>query len=385
MFGRSAFSSTPAFLRFFVTSCLFLATLANAADPENAGRAVYVGNELLKEFQPKSQLVTKQTPIDKPKFPVIDIHCHWYEPVPAELLIKSMDELGIEKAINLSGGWGDALERNLARYRNHAPDRLLVFANVDFEKIDESNFGQSRADALPTLKERGVSGLKVFKSLGLTTKDSAGKVIAIDDARLDPIFAKCAELKLPVLIHSADPPAFFESIDRFNERWMQLRRHPDWSFFGVQFPKREEVLAQRNNLIGRHQGTVFIVAHLGEHGDDLAAAGKFLDANPNVYVDLSGREAELGRQPYAARKFLMQYAERVVFGSDRYPGRPDQPRHRIYYRMLETDDEYFDYFDHPFPPTGDWKIYGLFLPDEVLEKIYNKNARRALAGEMPLK
>jgi predicted TIM-barrel fold metal-dependent hydrolase len=189
---------------------------------------------------------------------------------------------------------------------------------------------------------------------------------------------------MPVLIHSADPPAFFEPVDEKNERWMQLKRHPEWSFAGPQFPKRDELLAQRNRRIARHSNTVFIVAHLAEHADDLAAAGKFLDKHSNTYVDMSAREAELGRQPYSARKFFIKYADRILFGTDRYPGRGDQPRNRIYYRMLETDDEYFDYYESVFPPTGDWKIYGLNLPEDVLKKVYRDNALRALAGEKPI-
>jgi predicted TIM-barrel fold metal-dependent hydrolase len=294
-----------------------------------------------------------------------------------------MDELGVEKAVNLSGGWDDRLERNLARYAAHAPDRLLLFANIDFSRIDEPEFGARRADELRAWKARGVAGLKVFKGLGLTERDAGGKLIRIDDPRLDPIWAACGALKMPVLIHSADPPAFFEPVDRYNERWMQLTRRPNWSFFGPQFPSRDEVLAQRDRVLARHRQTVFIVAHLGEHGDDLAVASRWLDTHPNVYTDLSGREAELGRQPYAARRFLERYSHRVLFGTDRYPGTREQPRHRIYYRLLESQDEYFDYFDHPFPPTGEWKVYGLFLADDVLRRIYRENASRALAGEMP--
>jgi predicted TIM-barrel fold metal-dependent hydrolase len=165
---------------------------------------------------------------------------------------------------------------------------------------------------------------------------------------------------------------------------MQLRRHPDWSFFAPQFPARDEVLAQQERRIARHPQTVFILAHFGDRVDNLADAGALLDRLPNVYMDMSAREAELGRQPFTARRFMIRYADRILFGTDRYPGRPDQPRHRIYYRMLETDDEYFDYFDHPFPPTGEWKIYGLSLPDDVLRRIYRENALRALTGQMPL-
>lgn len=357
---------------------------APAADPP-AGQAVYVGEELLKEYRPRPALVTKQTRIDKPRFPAIDVHCHWFEPVSAELLLGAMDDLGVEISVNLSGGWGEALERSLARYHAKAPGRLLVFGNVDFSQADQPDFAARTVDELSRHCAAGMAGLKVFKSLGLTTKDSAGRLVAIDDPRLDPIFERCGVLNLPVLIHSADPPPFFQPVDRFNERWMQLKRHPSWSFHGPGFPTREEVLAQQERRIARHPRTVFILAHFGDRADDLAAAADRLRRYPNVYMDLSAREAEIGRQPYAARRFFLAHADRILFGTDRYPGRPDQPRHRIYYRLLETDDEYFDYYDHPFPPTGEWKVYGLHLPDDVLRKVYRENALRALRGQMPAK
>jgi predicted TIM-barrel fold metal-dependent hydrolase len=364
---------------------LLLLIAVSLGEEPPAGRAVYVGPELLKDYDPRPALVTKQTRVDRPRFPAIDVHCHWSEPVTAELLLKAMDELGVEKSINLSGGWGSELERNLARYHAKATDRLLVFANIDWAKIDEPDFTVTRVRELEEFHRRGVAGLKIFKSLGLGDRDSAGRLIAIDDPRLDAIFAKCGALKIPILIHAADPPPFFDPVDRLNERWMQLKRHPDWSFHGPDFPKRDDVLAQRDRRIARHPDTVFIVAHMAEHADDLKRLGDFLDAHPNAYVDLSAREAEIGRQPFTARRFFIDRADRILFGTDRYPGRPDQPRHRIYYRMLETDDEYFDYYEHPFPPTGEWKIYGLNLPEDVLRKVYRENARRALAGEKPLR
>jgi predicted TIM-barrel fold metal-dependent hydrolase len=269
------------------------------------------------------------------------------------------------------------------KFTRAAPERLLIFANIDFKRIDEPDFGASMARELEQAHKLGARGLKIFKSLGLTIKDKSGKVVAIDDRRLDPIWDICGKLKMPVLIHAADPVAFFQPIDRNNERWMQLRRHPDWSFFGPEFPGYEEVLAQQDRVIVRHPNTVFISAHLANSGEDLARLSRWLDERPNVYVDLSGRVAEIGRQPYSARKFLIKYQHRVMFGTDRYPGRPDQPRNRIYYRYLETADEYFDYYDHAFPPEGEWRIYGVFLPDEALRKIYFENAERAIAGQLP--
>ena len=347
------------------------------------GTAVYAGGELLRNYRPEPSLVTKQTRMDKPKFPVIDVHCHWTLREDPKALLRAMDDLGVTRAVNLSGGYGPGLEAMLERFHPAAPDRLLVFGNLDFGRIDDGSFGADAAAALQRAKAKGVCGLKVFKDLGLTVKDGSGRVVPVDDPRLEPVWSACGKLKLPVLIHSADPVAFFRPVDARNERWTQLKRHPDWSFYGPGFPRYDEVLAQHNRVIERHPDTVFISAHLANSGEDLTKLSGWLDRYPNLYVDVSGRVSELGRQPYAARRFLLKYQDRVLFGTDRYPGRPDQPRYRVYYRFLETDDEYFNYYDHPFPPEGEWKIYGVFLPDDVLKKIYHENAERALAGLPP--
>lgn len=345
------------------------------AEPD-VGRAIYRGDELLKPYTPQSTVVTPANPVPRPKFPAIDIHCHWALQQSPEFLIEQMDKLGVSHAVNLSGGHGRSLEAMLNRFGKH--DRLITFANLDFSDIDAPQWPERQVDALRRAKTLGVRGLKIFKSLGLTEKDAAGNTIAVDDPRLDPIWAVCSELQLPVLIHSADPVAFFQPIDANNERAMQLMRHPSWSFFGPQFPSWDVVIEQRNRVIERHPQTQFIVAHMAEAGNDLQRLSQWLERYPNMHVDISGRENEIGRTPFSSRRFFIKHADRILFGTDRYPGRPDQPRYTIYYRMLETDDEYFDYYDHPFPPTGEWKIYGLNLPDDVLEKIYRTNARKLL-------
>ena len=342
------------------------------------GPAIFVGDTVLKPYDPTPALVTKETRVVRPRYPATDIHAHWPASVEPAALLKAMDDLGVERAVNLSGGFGDQLDRMLARYHQAAPGRLVIFANIDFSRIDEPTFGADAAAMLERATAKGVAGLKIFKSLGLTIKDRSGRVVPIDDPRLDPIWAACARLRIPVLIHSADPAAFFQPIDERNERWLQLKRHPDWSFHGPAYPAREEVLAQRDRVIARHPRTTFIGAHLGDNAEDLPALSRRLERMPNFLVDLSAREAELGRQPYSARRFLIRWQDRVLFGTDRYPGRTDQPRHRLYYRLLETDDEYFKYYDHSFPPTGEWRVYGLHLPDAVLEKIYKSNADRVL-------
>lgn len=353
------------------------ATASRQEEPQ-VGQAVYVGDELLKGYRPVPALVTKETIIERAKFPVIDIHCHWSARVEPEALLAAMDERNVVYAVNLSGGSGGRLEQTLARFDPSKHPRLITFVNIDYSGIDRPDFGQEVRASLADAKARGVKGVKIAKNLGLTVKDGSGKLVPIDDPRLDPMWAAAGELGLPVLVHSADPAAFFEPVDEKNERWLQLKRHPDWSFYGPEYPKREEILAQFDRVVEKHPGTTFIAAHLGNWAEDLSQLAARFEKYPNLYADISAREAEWGRQPYTARKFFIQYADRLLFGTDRYPGRTDQPRYRVYYRILETDDEYFDYYEHDYPPTGEWKVYGLFLPDDVLKKIYHDNAARLL-------
>lgn len=351
----------------------------SAPDEPPAGMAVYVGDELLRDYRPESTLVAPQHLKERAKFPTVDIHCHWSIDQDPRQMLAAMDALNVTHAVNLSGGHGAALWAMLDKFAGKASDeRLLIFANLDFKQIDDPAFGTKMADFLTEAKRRGARGLKLFKNFGLTVRDASGAIVPVDDARLDPVWQRAGELGLPVLIHSADPFAFFQPVDEHNERWMQLKRHPDWSFVGPQFPKWQDVVAQRNRMIARHRQTQFIVAHMAEAANDYATLGQWLDAMPNMAVDLSGRENEIGRQPFASRRFFEKYADRICFGTDRYPGRLDQPRYRVLFRMLETDDESFDYHEHPFPPGGEWKIYGLALPDDVLRKVYGENARRVL-------
>jgi predicted TIM-barrel fold metal-dependent hydrolase len=343
-----------------------------------AGQGVFVGDELLFPYTPQSTLVTPTTRILKPRFPAIDVHCHWTLQQDPNRMLAAMDELGISHAVNLSGGSGAALEKMIAVFHAADADRFIIFANVDFKDFDEPGWSEREAKSLREAKALGAKGLKVFKSLGTSIRDSTGRLVSIDDARLDPIWDVCGELGFPVLIHSADPIAFFHKVDPFNERWMQLKRNPGWSFYGTDVPGFDELLIARNRVIANHPKTNFIVAHMAEGANDYAKLSGWLDAMPNMSIDLSARENEYGRQPRASSDFFTKYADRILFGTDRYPGRVDQPRNRIYYRILETRDEYFDYYEHPYAPMGEWKVYGMNLPDEVLRKIYAANAKRLL-------
>lgn len=363
------------FIAWLLFVLVMLAGCAGLAD-RDIGVMVYVGRERVKDYRPKPALVSEAHPIARAKFPAFDVHCHWGLDVDPAQMIQAMLERGVKAAVNLSGGHGDALEQMLTKFHRFAPDRFIIFCTPDFSRIDEPDFAKQMVKFLEEARAKGAAGVKIYKSLGLRITDASGRIVPIDDPRLDPIWATAGRLNMPVLIHTADPVAFFEPVDRFNERWMQLKRHPSWSFYGPQFPARDELLAQRNRVIERHPNTVFIGAHVGNSAEDLKALSALMQRMSNLYVDISGRVAELGRQPYSARRFFIDHQDRILFGTDRYPGRPQQPRYRIYFRFLETADEYFDYYDHHFPPTGEWKIYGIYLPDAVLQKVYHANADR---------
>lgn len=334
----------------------------------------------LKDWQPRSMLVTKATVVETPRYPVIDIHNHlgggreYLTPERVARYLAEMDSAGVRTVVNLDGGSGDRLRETLAALDEAHPGRFLTFALVDFDGIDEEGWTDREVKRLEESFKAGAKGLKFHKSLGLRYRYKTGRLVPVDDPKLDPLWALCGKLGKPVVIHVADPAAFFTPLDRFNERWHELNQHPDWLFFGDQFPRRQEILDQLHRVIARHPGTTFISTHMGNNAEDLASVGESLDRFPNMLVDFDARISELGRQPYSARRFFLKYQDRILFGTDTTPRRE---AFRIYYRFLETDDEYFD-CSASHHLQGFWMIYGIFLPDDVLEKIYHKNAERVL-------
>ena len=342
----------------------------------------------LEDFKPQSKLVTKTTLVDKPKFPVIDAHNHLADPFgggwdkkPLNELLDLLDEACVTHYVDLDGGWGEEiLYRHLDAFKAKAPERFQVFGGVDWSRWKEVGdlFPEWAAGRLKVQKEAGAQGLKIWKPFGLQVKDDKAQLVQVDDARLNPIWETAGELGLPVLIHIADPVAFFDPIDETNERWEELGEHPDWAFTSPPFPAFMEIMNAFKNLVARHSSTVFIGAHVGCYGENLAWVGQMLEDCPNYYIDISARLGELGRQPYTARKFFIQYQDRILFGSDMSP---DLDAYRLYYRFLETDDEYFNYNTSEVPAQGRWYICGLYLPEDVLKKVYVENARRVLKME----
>lgn len=338
---------------------------------------------LLSEYLPKSELVVEKSDIKKPRFPVIDIHTHYgalllgehYEDVydTAEQ-VEYLKQQGVRHIVNLDGLWGAELDRMLAKIHPYE-DFILTFGTVDVTRLDERDFESYVKRTVKESKERGIKGLKFLKNVSLSLKDSNNKYIPVDDRRLKVIWETAAELDLPVLIHIADPTAFFKPIDEHNERYEELRNNPEWSFYGPQFFSFEQLMEMQENLLTDNPRTTFIVAHVGSYSENLSTVGSWLDRHPNMYVDTADRIAELGRQPYSTRKFFNRYRDRILLGTDSIPSDRKYP---IYYRFSETWDEYFDYSDKKIPPQGRWKIYGLGLDDDVLEKFYYKNAERIL-------
>jgi predicted TIM-barrel fold metal-dependent hydrolase len=346
----------------------------------------------LPDYRPRTALRVPTHEVLRPRFPVIDAHNHlgtdfggdWSARSATELLA-TLDEAGVEALVDLDGGSGDALSREVDRWQARAPERLIVFAGLGYDSwADDPDFGETEARRLRDSADRGARGLKVWKLLGLRARDPSGRLVAVDDERLDPLWSTAAELGLPVIIHIADPIAFFEPLDGANERYEELTENPDWHFWPTRppgrpdmpgFPPFDELLTGFDRLAGRHPRTTFVGAHVGCAAEDLGLVSRMLDAHPNLSVDIAARLGELGRQPYTARAFFLRHAGRILFGID---VAADPAVYRLHYRFLETWDESFDYGTDEVPGQGRWQIHGLGLPDDVLRAVYRDNARRVL-------
>ena len=325
----------------------------------------------IEEYSPKSTLIVPETTIKRAKFPFIDVHNHQFDMPLKDLskLTAEMDSLNIAFMINLSGFRGLYLKQSLKNVKENAPTRFGLFVNIDFETIDEADFASEQVALIDQAVQDGVMGLKVYKSLGLTDRDKNGTRIAVNDPRLDPIWKACGDNNIPVLIHSGEPASFWHPKDKFNERWLELRQKPNRYRDPETNPSFEEVLAEQHDIFRKHPNTTFINAHLGWMGNDLDRLGAHLDTYPNVVTEIGAVLAELGRQPKRARQFFIDYQDRILFGKDSYR----VSEYYTYFRVLETDDEYFDYYRKRH---AHWKMYGLALPDSILKKLYYKNALR---------
>jgi uncharacterized protein len=332
---------------------------------------------LLKDFHPEPMVHVANHEIERARFPVIDVHNHTDDAMgigdkvdPAELVAR-MDRRNVKTIVILTGLWGEKLQGVIDRMVKPYPGRFMVLTQMDWSKIDDPNFSQLMVKQVDDSVRRGARGVKILKELGLGVKDKTGKFIPIDDARLDPVWEECGRLGIPVFIHSADPEAFFHPIDATNERYEELHEHPDWSFYGPQFPSLVELMKQRDAMFAKHPHTQFVALHFGSWPENLDFVEQTLEKFPNVLIETGAREGELGRQPRRVRALFMKYPDRVMFGTDEGA---DERMYQNYFRWLETEDEYFPY--NQYPGQGRWMIYGLGLPDDVLEKVYHQNAEK---------
>ncbi|WP_242158509.1 amidohydrolase family protein [Aestuariivivens sediminis] len=327
------------------------------------------------EYNPKSTLVIPGKVINKAKFPFIDVHGHQYQMANQDLapVIAAMDTLNMAIMVNLSGRSGAVLQQAVNNINRNYPDRFVVFANIDFNGAGAPGWIEKTIAQLREDVNHGAKGLKVYKSLGMYNKDVDGNRLAIDDERLAPIWDTCGELGIPVLIHAADPKPFWDDFDANNERWLELKTHPRRKRSDDNPAPWEQIIAEQHHLFKKHPKTTFINAHMGWLANNLGRLGELLDEIPNMNVGIAAIIAELGRQPRFARAFFIKYQDRILFGKDSW--KPEE--FPTYFRILESDDEYFPYHKkyHAF-----WAMYGMNLPDEVLKKVYYKNALRIVPG-----
>jgi predicted TIM-barrel fold metal-dependent hydrolase len=369
---------------------------AAAQTPAAAPTQQPIANEglPLERYQPKSMLHVPETHVPRSRFPVIDFHTHItggsvangpirFSMDPANCLAV-MDRKNIRTMVNLTGSYGDGLREAIAKLQAAHPGRFVVFSEPVWTRASDNDYPKFQADQIVDAHKAGAKGLKVVKTLGLYLREKgSNKLVRIDDPRFDPMWEAAGGLRMPVAIHISDPEAFFLSIDRWNERWEELHAHPSWSFYGKDFPGNRELQEARRNVMRRHPRTQFVCLHTAD-SENLPYVSECMESHPNMSVDIAARIGELGRQPRMSRKFFDRFQDRILFGTDASAGTstPQQTfgdaLYEIYYRFLETEDEYFDYAPAAVPPQGRWRIYGLGLAEQVLRKVYSENAARLI-------
>jgi len=324
-------------------------------------------------YNPPSTLVVPGKVFTKAKYPFIDVHNHQFQMPTMDLgkLITEMDKMNMKVMVNLSGQSGESITKSVANIKGNFPKRFIVFANIDFKNVGEAGWSEKAAKQLEEDVKNGANGLKIYKSLGFSVNDVNGKRVTVDDPRLDAIWKKAGDLKIPVLIHTADPKPFWQPMDSTNERWLELATHPRRKRGDDDPAPFDTLIAEQHRMFQKHPKTIFIAAHFGWYPNDLGKLGQLLDAMPNVVVEFGAIIAELGRQPRMANQFFTKYQDRILFGKDSWV--PDE--YPTYFRVLESTDEYFPYHKkyHAF-----WSMYGMGLSDEILKKIYYKNALRII-------
>jgi predicted TIM-barrel fold metal-dependent hydrolase len=331
------------------------------------------------DYRPHSTLVTPVHIVKTAKFPAVDFHGHVQgmlaTPEGLANLGAALDSLNVRVVIAADNVSGDRLKTTLASIRasEKMKDRVRVLTGIDFRNVGPGWAEKTVAQLEADIAAGAVGVGEVGKGLGLSTRKADGSRLKIDDPDLDPVWNACARLGIPVFIHTADPQEFFKPIDLSNERWLELSLFGERRYPADRFPSFEELMTERDNLFRKHPKTTFVTAHMGWHANDLGRLGKMFDEMPNLYTEVGAVLYDIGRQPRGAHDFFVKYQDRILFGKDSF-----QPEEYPYYwRVFETRDEYFDYYRdyHAF-----WKLYGIDLPDDVLKKVYYKNAMKLMKG-----
>ncbi|GAB3172045.1 amidohydrolase family protein [Telluribacter humicola] len=337
------------------------------------------------EYDPVSTLKVEEHVVRKAKFPFIDVHNHQMRMADQDVnhLVAQMDSMNMAVMVNLSGrGWYQEWNEGTAHLKgsldnvkkNNQAKRLTVFTNLQFKGFGEPNWTANAVKQLEEDVKMGAKGLKIYKSLGFSgIRDDKGKRVKVNDPRLDPVWAKCGQLGIPVLIHTADVPSFWDPLDRYNERWLELKTHPNRKRDANDPAPFEDLIGEQHDVFRKHPNTTFVNAHMGWYANDLRKLDSLMQVFPNMYVEIGAVIAELGRQPRSGKKFFDKWQDRILFGKDSWV----PAEYTTYFRVLETEDEYFPYHKkyHAF-----WRMYGLGLSDDVLKKVYYKNALKIIPG-----
>jgi predicted TIM-barrel fold metal-dependent hydrolase len=359
----------PLFALLLLTACASEAQQTSSDD---------IGDMTIEEFEPISTLVVPEHIVTQARYPFVDIHSHWFRASTMtegalDTLIQEMDGMNMAALVNLSGQSGEILKAAMANMEGRYPERFITFANVEFDSVGAPGWTERAVAQLRADIEAGARGLKVYKNLGLDVMDVDGNRVPVNDPRLDPIWALAGEMGVPVLIHSAEPANFWNPRDKHNEKWLELKLRPNRYRDPATNASWEEIMSEHYDIMAKHRGTTFISAHMSWLGQDLTQLGQRLDENPNMVTEVAAVIYELGRQPRAARQFLIDYKDRVLFGKDSY----NVEEFWTYFRVFETADEYFPYYRKYH---AQWKMYGMDLPDDVLRAVYYENALRIIPG-----
>ncbi len=330
------------------------------------------------EYKPRTTLVVPEHPVPRARFPVVDVHGHppaFSSAEAVKSVVNLMTPLNIQVMVQTSGASGDRLRQSLDSIAaSGLKNRVAMFTTVSFSGVGPG-WGEGAAQQLEADVKAGAIGIgEIGKNLGLGTRKADGSRLKVDDPDLDPLWAAAARLKIPVFLHLGEPQEFFQPLDHTNERWQEMALFRERRFNDrARYPTFDDLMGERDRMLAKHPGTTFILAHMGWHANDLGRLGKMFDRLPNLYAEVGAVLYDLGRQPRFGHDFFLKYQDRILFGKDSF--QPDE--YPFFWRVFETRDEYFDYYRdyHAF-----WKLYGMNLPDDVLKKLYYKNALKTVAG-----